>query len=179
MRRGVSAIEVVLALIVLAIFLLPVIGVAQSQEREAHFLEFELMAQRRCRGLIDFVLTQDVAALERGRSASFRPGPDGVPEATIAVPPGLEGAGRIERMPVAGDVERPTPAGGRLALVTDELALGRAKVGADDSCQLYRIRARVTWRFPGDPASVSAHVTELTRLVARPGLSHRLLAEAR
>ena len=177
MRRGVSAIEVVLAMIVLVVLLLPVIGVAQSQERESHFLELELMAQRRCRALVDFVLTQDLAALERARQGAFRPGPDGVPEAAIAVPPGLEGLGRIERVDVAGDVERPTPAGGRLSLMTDELALGRARV--DDGAQLYRIRARVTWRFPADPVSVAAHVTELTRLAGRPGLTHRLLAEVR
>lgn len=179
MRRGVSAIEVVLALIVIAVSLLPVIGVSQSQERESHFLEFELMAHRRCRALLDFALTQDLVALERARAAVFKLGPDGMAEATVALPAGFEGLGRIEHVDASGDVERPTPPGGRLALITDELALGRAKMGADDACQLYRVRARVTWQFPGDPAGAAPHVTELTRLAARPGLTHRVLAEVR
>lgn len=175
-RRGVSAIEVLLAFIVLVVVLLPVLGLSQSQERESYFLEFDLMAQRRCRAMIDLVLTDDIVAVERGLSGKFRPGSDGVAEATVPVPTGLEGLARMEHMP-ARDVDRPTPAGGRLALYSDELALGRAIVGAGDATHLYRIRARTTWRFPGDPTSVAPHVHEMTRLAMRPGLTHQLLQE--
>src|SRR5437868_3067893 len=115
MRAGMSAVEVVIALIVVVVVLLPVIGLAQSQEREAYFLGFELMAQRRCRGLIDLVVTRNPVDVERASAGKFRPGADGMPEALIEVPKGHEGLGRIEWIP-PGDAEAPTPAGGRLAL---------------------------------------------------------------
>lgn len=178
MRSGASAVEVLFALIVMVILLLPLVGLSQSQERESYFLEFELMAQRRCRGLIDLVLTQDLAQLERLNAAKFKPGADGLPELPVEVPQGFEALGRIERVPAATpDVA--TPAGGRLALFTGELALGRARIEVGDVTQLYRIRARVTWRFPGDATAVAPHVFEMTRLVGRPGLSFSILPEVR
>jgi hypothetical protein len=181
--RGASALEVLMAAALIAVALVPIMGVSQSQEREAFELEYRTMAHWRARALVEAAIVAGVESLEERLLAAGVPAErapdDPVPE--MAVPDALMPAGTAVLEYQAAALRAPSPAapgGGRAALFRDRLLVGRALVTgsgpAGPACLLYRVRARVTWVFPGDVAR-REHRYELARLVARAGASHRLL----
>lgn len=176
MRRAVSAVEVMLATLIIAIALVAVMNVSQTQQRGAFFEEYHVQAQWRAAALITALTVRDPVELERAVApAGLDPA-----GAEVAVPSALlPAAGKLvmEWVPAATAGAPGTAlaalekAPKRAALFTDEAFIAREPAGASGSQLLWRYHARVTWTFPAD---ARPHLYELERLVARPGVSHQL-----
>lgn len=170
MRRGVTAVEVLLAVGLIALALIPLMTLSQSQERDTYMLEYHTLAQNRARTLIDWLVALDVTQVDRELNAR------GLPEVqtdglTLRLLP-------AEWLPKDSAVleytvkNKPAP-NSRLSLFKAELGLGRA-IPNDPLASLFAIRARVSFAFPGDRTGTDRAYT-MTRLVGRTALSHQLL----
>ena len=139
-RRAVSLAELVIAALVLAVGLVPIVGSIQSSAREARQLEAHAQGLARCRGLLEAVRVWGPAAFERalgGGASAEAPLPidlptDFTPPAAAGVPPGVASP-VLSRMPALA--ERVT------------VRLVRRNAGG---AGLYALRAVVSWRSPGD-----------------------------
>lgn len=174
-RAGVSAVEVLLATAVIAVALVAVMGLSQSQQRAAFFAEYHVQAQWRAASLIAALSVRDLTELEK----ELAPGGLDAAGGEVAVPAKLlppPGRVLVEWMPAAraapGRVLAALDAApSRSTLFRDEAFLSREPPGGPAGTLVWRLRARVLWTFPGD---AQPHSYELERLIARPGLSHHL-----
>ena len=176
LTSGVTAVEVLIGTVLLAVVLLGLVGLGQSQERTAQFLEMEEMAQRRARALVDHLAAADLEKLftESAGRSGLKAAPDGVNEAEVTIPAGVESFGVVEPRPVSGLISGAP----RLSLFKHEAWIGSEEDGAYGVPLLFRIRVRVTWTFPGDKGPIE-HRHDQVRLVAHPGTFHRTLPEVR
>lgn len=168
-KRGVSAVEVLLATAVVAVALVAVMGLSQSHVRQAWAVEYHLQAQLRAEALLAALEVRDPATLE----AMVKPGGLPADGAEVPVPAALlPDRVQLEWVPAAsnppGKAFQVPPA--RAVLFTSAAHLSRARNGPAGTL-LWRLRAVVGWSFPGDSL---AHSYEVERLIARPGLAHQL-----
>lgn len=171
-RRGVSAVEVLLATAIVAVALVGVMGLSRSHARQAWMAEYHLQAQLRAGALLAALAVRDPAELE----AAVKPGGLPADGTEVPVPAALlNDRVALEWVPAAGNA--PGKALGQLARAPSRAALfqcaayvSRAR-GGPAGTLLWRLRAVVGWTFPGDGL---AHSYELVRLMARPGLAHQL-----
>lgn len=174
MRRGVSAVEVLLATAVVAVALVTVMGLSQSHARQAYFTEYHVQAQWRTAAILGSLATRHPPDLE----AELRSGGLPADGAEIPVPARLlPEPGRVvmewvpaKDAPPGKALERVASAGTRGALFTDAAFASRAR-GGPGGTLLLRLRAVVKWSFPGD---TKEHSYETERLLARPGLAFQL-----
>ena len=171
-KRGVSAVEVLLATAVVAGALVVVMGLSQSHARQAWAAEYHLQAQLRAGALLGSLAVRDPASLE----AAVKPGGLSDDGAEVAVPAALlSDRVVLEWVPAPANppgraLAQLDAAPARGALFTGAAYLSRAR-GGPAGTLLWRLRATVGWSFPGD---AQAHSYEIERLLARPGLAHQL-----
>jgi len=163
-RRAYSFVEVMLAVLIIAAAMVPILTMFMQQTQVAHFNKFHLLARYRARQVAEGLGALEYDALEAlAGTATY-----GLPLAEVQ---GLKGLPLLIPPPTA---ELQAVAGGgalppHLEHFAETLSLFQLAAYFEeiDDKGFARIAVYVTWRVPGEPLTGDPHLLRFTRFVSR------------
>ncbi len=165
MNRGHSFVEVMIALLIIAIALIPILSMFMHQTQVAHFNKFQLIARYRARQEAEALATLDYVALQKLAGTvdypiSLRDDEGGLKGLPLLYPPAKA---ELAAMTPDGKL---TP---ELAHMADTLGLFSTAAFFEeiDAGGLARIVIYVLWKIPGEPPSRAPHMIRYFKLVSR------------
>jgi len=153
-RRGFSLVEVLVAAVVVACGLVPLLGMFSQQTRVASVNKYQVLARARAKRILDGLSALEYDTL--ARLAADAGEAAGLP--TVLPPPEEELKAMLGD--AFGDEHRHLV--GTMALYTEGVTWAEV-----DPRGLARLDVRMSWRSPADPPTTPAHTLTVSRFVAR------------
>ena len=165
MNRGHSFVEVMIALLIIAIALIPILSMFTHQTKVAHFNKFQLIARYRARQEAEALAALDYAALAKLAGTVDYPITRREDETGLKGLPLLYPLPKAELAAMTGD-GKITPElahfAGTLELFSTAAFWEEINPGG-----LARIVIYVMWKIPGEPQTRAPHVVRYFKLVSR------------